>query len=345
VIKTSKAARPRRETEGDSTSMATVARLIAIAAASVLAVSATSASAQTAAIGVTFMPGHVVQGDPARVSVSVRPSGARCGLSVRYQGGAAQPGLAPVAAVGGSASWTWNVPKDVQAGPARATITCARAGSIARTLMVVGRLNPPRVTVSKTGFSTRPALGMGTRLSYGVILHNESSTKDALNITVQTNFVMADNNLLGTDSEHIDGIPAGADYALGHQVSFPGAAPIVRLEVVIQVGGFGAHSIHNPTLANIHLVPQTFDPAWVGTVEGEMQNTDPALDLQSANLSAVVFDSAGNVLGGGTGFTFQLLPPGARQFIQLGMGFDAIPFEKAASTMVSLSSSWKQPGA
>ena len=51
------------------------------------------------------------------------------------------------------------------------------------------------------------------------------------------------------------------------------------------------------------------------------------------------------MIGGGTGFAFQPLPPGAREFIQLSSGFDAIPMDEAASTMVSVTSNWKQPDA
>jgi hypothetical protein len=155
---------------------------------------------------------------------------------------------------------------------------------------------------------------------------------------------MGDNNLLGTDSQHVNGIAAGADYALGRMINFPGGAPITRLEVVIQVETYKAQALHNPTLANIHLLPSQFEPNWLGSIEGELQNTDAALSLQSADLSAVVFDAQGNVLGGGSGFAFQALPAGAREFIKVNFGLDAIPWDKAASTMVSMTSTWKQPG-
>jgi hypothetical protein len=321
--------------------LAIAARLTAIAA---VAVFAGSASAQSTGVGFTLLPKKVVQGEDARVAVSVRPSGTRCTLNVRYQGGTQQPGLGATTATRGRAAWTWHVPTDVQAGPAQTTVRCARAGAVTRSLVIVGRLVEPKITLMKQGFTIRSSSGGGTRLSYGLILHNEAPERDAINITVQTNFVMADNNLLGTDSQRITGIPAGSDYALGRMISFPGSAPITRLEVVIQVEKYLPKALHNATLANIHLVPGLFDPSWVGTVEGELQNTDPVLSLQSADLSAVVFDAAGNVLGGGSGFAFQTLPPGARRFIQLSSGLDAIPWERAASTMVSMTSTWKQPG-
>ena len=323
--------------------MAAAARIAALAAAAVFTATAT-ASAQTTGIGFTSVPGHVVQGDDAHVSVSVRPSGARCTLTITYLGGGTQQGLPVVTATGGRAAWTWRVPATVQAGKATARVRCSGAGAVTRSLVIVGRLVEAKISVLKQGFSLRPNPGQGTRLSYGLVLHNGSPSRDAVNVTVQTNFVMGDNHLLGTDSQHIDGIAAGADFALGHMVNFPAAAPVTRLEVVVQVEKFGPHTIHQPTLANLHLVPQLFDPKWVGTVEGELQNTDPSLALRSANLSAVIFDADGNVLGGGSGFAFQTLPPGARQFIQLSNGFDAIPVDRAASLMVSASPSWADLG-
>jgi hypothetical protein len=323
---------------------ATAARLLAIAAAAVFAVSVGPASAKSSGVTFSLVPGHVVQGTPARVTVNVRPAGVTCTLGVRYHDGAAQPGLAPAAATGGHASWTWTVPTTVQAGVAKATVRCARAGAATRSVLIVGRLVAPRIVVKQQGFSTRPMPTNGTRLSYGLILHNEADQRDALNVAVQVNFVLADNHLLGTDSQQIDGIAPGADYALGNTVYFPAAAPIVRLEVVVQVGNFGPHTLHYPTLANIHIVPQTYDTKWVGTIEGELQNTDPVMTLRATRMSCVLFDAAGNILGGGSGFALQTLPPGAREFLQLTNGFDVIPTEQAASAMVSMLPTWQAPG-
>jgi len=323
--------------------MAAAARLTVLVATA-LAVTAASASAGHSGIRLEFMPRHALEGATARITVGVSPAGATCRLSVRYQDGSLQPGLPSVPATQGRASWSWTVPTSVQAGPALASVRCGGAGAVSRRLVVVGRLVSPKIDVEKTGFSTRPTVGGGTRLSYGVILHNSSETRDATRVVVQTNFVLADDHLLGTDSRSIAGISAGSDYALGNTVSFPGAAPVVRLEVVVQVGDFARHSIHLPTLDNIHIVPKQFDPGWVGTIEGELQNTDPTLTLRLASLSAVVFDADGNVLGGGTGYASQQLPPGAREFLQLGTGFDVIPIAVAATAEVSVSPSWAEPG-
>jgi hypothetical protein len=149
------------EIRGGIVVLAIAARLTAVAA---VAVFAGSAAAQSTGVGFTLLPKKVVQGTDARVGVSVRPSGTRCTLSVRYQGGTQQRGLGAAIATGGRAGWTWHVPTDVQAGPAKTTVRCAGAGSATHALLIVGRLIEPKITVTKQGFTTRanPARGRGS---------------------------------------------------------------------------------------------------------------------------------------------------------------------------------------
>ena len=89
-------------------------------------------------------------GSPTDVTL-VEMTGARCTIEVRYQGGARQPGLGDATARYGRASWQWKVPADVQAGPAHATVYCARAGTVSRMLVIVGRLVEPKIVVMKQG--------------------------------------------------------------------------------------------------------------------------------------------------------------------------------------------------
>jgi hypothetical protein len=320
--------------------MAKAARFTAITAVAVL-VAVAPAAARSQGIHVSFAPQHALQGKDSRIAVTVSPAGVACTLQLRYHDGSYQHGLKRVVARGGRAAWRWTVPTTVQAGQATATVRCGRAGTLTRRLVVVGRLVAPKIIVSKTGFSTK-VVGSGTQLSYGLILHNTSSTRDATRVSVQTNFVLADDHLLGTDTHSVALIRAGTDYYYGASVSFPGPAPVARLEVVLQTSGFAPHQAHMPTLANIHLVPGAYNPSWLGIVEGELQNTDPSLSLQSASLSAVVFDSAGNILGGGSGGVYGSLPPGAREFLKFDGGVDVIPTDQAASVQVSVTPMWQQ---
>jgi hypothetical protein len=127
-------------------------------------------------------------------------------------------------------------------------------------------------------------------------------------------------------------------------VYFPGAAPIARLEFVVHVDGFRPRRVVLPTLANIHLEPQPSQPQWLGSIEGEVQNTSPSLTLQSAAISGVVLDAGGAIIGGtSSGYLTQALPAGARSFLKMS-NLDVIPSDRAASAVVSIWPTWIPPG-
>jgi hypothetical protein len=319
-------------------------RLAALGALLSLALAAPAAARTDRAdsVRVGFASQRVVQGNDASISVVVSPAGVRCSLSVRYANGARQKDLQPQTATNGRASWRWQVGLGTAVGRARATVSCGRAGKVTRRFMVIGQLIPPRITVVKKGFSIRARTYGGTGVSYGLLLANDSRQFDATKIYVLINFVMADNHALGTVTSSINAIPAGGTYALGGELTFPGAAPIQRLEVVIQVGGRSRPQVRLPATANIHVMPDLYDPAWVGSVEGELVNGQSGLVLQSCQLSAIVLDEAGNVLGGGTGYAFATLPPATREVIKLSSGFNDIPSAHAVSAIVSMQPTWTQ---
>ena len=122
------------------------------------------------------------------------------------------------------------MPRNVQTGPARVTASCAGAGRAMKRLIVIGQVLPPSVQVVKTGWSTRPYPFGGTGVSYGVILANQSTKRDALDVNVIVNFVMSDNRLIGSAGAHISDIAAGTQHAFGGEANFPGGAPIARLK-------------------------------------------------------------------------------------------------------------------
>jgi hypothetical protein len=294
----------------------------------------------SASVRISFLPRRVTQGNDAALKVTVRPA-ATCKLAVRYGDGVRQLGLASVYAAKGRASWRWQVTGAAPAGQARVTVSCGRAGRASRTFIVVGWVVPARIGVDKMGFSVRPSsFGSGSTVSYGVVLRNTSPNQDALKVSVLVNFVMADNHLLGTAQTPVAEIPAGAQYALGNQLTFPGAAPIARLEVVLQIGGRGRQPMLHPAFDNLHFEPQIFDPGWLGSIEGEVINDQATYTLRSVSVSAVVLDRSGNVLGGGSGFAFGSLPPGAREVLILKSGLSAIPFAQATDMLLSATGSY-----
>jgi hypothetical protein len=103
------------------------------------------------------------------------------------------------------------------------------------------RLADPAAPVGREGRLLRTSPRGSADVSYGIIIRNHSPNADALNVRVLVNFVLANKHLLGSASNTISLIPAGSSYALGNNLGFPGAAPIARLEVVIQLAGTNRH--------------------------------------------------------------------------------------------------------
>jgi hypothetical protein len=308
-----------------------------------IAVFAGAASGRTQSVSFATGPSRVVQGNPATFSVSVSPASARCALTVRYKSGTRQKGLKTVTAANGKASWTWTVPRNVQPGLTHLTASCSGAGRASRTMTVIGQVLPPKIDVVQSGWSTRAYPFGGTGVSWGVILANRSKTQDALDVHVLCNFVMADNRLIGSASAHISDIAASSNHPTGGELTFPAGAPIARLEIVVQIGKAGPVTRWKPGISFTRVMPSVYEPAWAGEIDGEVQNDNPTRTILMVELSAVVFDAGGNIIGGGTGFAPATLPPAARVAMKITAGMRPIPMSKAASALVVAVPTYKTP--
>jgi hypothetical protein len=306
---------------------------LALALAAVASgVAAGSLGAKAAPLKITA-PGRAFQGKVALVSVN---SGSfTCRLSVRYANGEKLTNMTPTTVQKAKAVWRWSVADFAAAGQAKLTAACP-GGKATKNVIVVGGLIPPRVVVVKKGFSAR-VKGSNENVSYGLVLQNTSPNGNALDVGVLVNFVLPDNHLIGSASTRVPIINASSTFNLGGQLNFFGAPTIARLEVVVDAGGRArSDKVFSPGLDNVHLVPSPFEPAWLGSVEGDLINVHPSLTLTSSSLSCVVLDANGNVLGGGTGSGFFKLQPGTRSFFKIATGLDPIPFNQAASVSISI---------
>lgn len=295
-------------------------------------IAAGSLAAKAAPLRITA-PGRAYQGKVTLVSVN--SASFSCRLSVRFANGDKLGDLPPSTVQKGKVVWRWQVAEFAPAGQAKLTIACPGAKAT-RSIIVVGGLIPPRIEVVKKGFSAR-FQGGNENVSYGLVLQNTSPNGNALDVAVLVNFVLPDNHLIGSASTEIPIINAGSVYNLGGELTFVGAPTIARLEVVVDPGGSArTQKIFFPGLANVHLVPNTLDPAWLGSIEGDLINVHPSLTLTNSSMSCVVLDANGNVLGGGTGNAYFKLLPGTRSFFKITSDLDPIPFDKAASVAISI---------
>jgi hypothetical protein len=323
---------------------ARAAKLTAVALLASLALAAPASARVARAAGVSIgpMPRRVVQGDLLKVNVHTNLRGALCDLTLVFSDSKQQPNLKPVVARNGVARWRFHVIGVAAPGRARLVASCG-LHSASKSLLIVGSVIPARIVVVKDGWSVRQQ-NFGSSASYGVILKNASPRQDALNVYTLVNFVGPDNRLVGSATTTVPGIPAGQQFALGGQLQFPGGVPaIARLEVVVQIGDHGVNKLRQPEITNIVLAPSIFEPQWLGAVEGEVSNNATNLLLQNTQLSTVVFDSGGNVIGGGSGYAFASLPPAAREFFKIETGLNSVTFARAASAMVSAVGTYTTP--
>jgi len=314
-----------------------LARPLALAALVGLCLTAAAAAAPEAGSSLRFgfVPKKAFKGQPASMSVVARPTGVRCSPLLRYADGSTQR-LKTLTARAGSASWTWTVPAKTRLGAATATVTCARAGKVVRGFSVVGPPTAPaKVDVRKSGFSQRVRF-TSRDVSYGIVLHNPSPENDALNVQVLVNFVDATNRVVDTRTDVVSAVAAGSEYYLGGSTSIPDASPVSSLEIVVRIGGQAPKAKLGPAISDVLVQQARYDPGWVGAVVGQIENDWPTMLLTSTRISAVVFDSAGNVIGGAHGMTNAGQLPGVRAYFNASSAVSSIPFDRAASAGVSV---------
>ena len=276
-------------------------------------------------------PGRALQGKV--VAISVKSQSFTCKLSVRFAHGDKQSNMPPTQVQSGKVVWQWQVPQFAPASQARLTVACPgaarrndhrrrRTDSAPRRGGEEGLLVPGPGLLRERQLRARPAEHVAERQRV------QRQRAGQLRLP--------DTHLIGTASATIPIINAGSQYDLGGEISFAGAPTISRLEIAINPDGSAKSAkSFSPALDNVHLVP-SFDPAWLGSVEGDLINVNPGLTLDNSNMSCVVLDAEGNVVGGGLGAgSFKLLP-GTRSFFKIAGGLDPIPFNKAASVAISI---------
>jgi len=313
------------------------ARLICLVVLAGLSLTATAAASLDAgdSLRFGFVPQRTFQGQPASLSVVVRPTGSRCTAAIRYADRSLQT-LPAVRSRAGKASWKWRIPAKAKIGSATATVSCGKAGKVARSFAVAGPPTAPaRVVIQKNGFSQR-VMYTTRKVSYGIELSNPSPENDALEVDVLVNFLDATNRVVDTDTTNVDAIGAGTIYYLGGSTTIPDGSQVSKIEIVTRIGGQQPKKKLGPGFSDILVQAQKFDPAWTGAVVGQILNDYPAMLLLRTQVSAVIYDSAGNVIGGSTGRNGDQLLPGVRAYFQSTTGADAIPFDRVGSASVSM---------
>jgi hypothetical protein len=169
----------------------------------------------------------------------------------------------------------------------------------------------------------------GTTVSYGFVLVNRSKDEDAVDVQVGINLVDASNRVVTSTSDFIDAIPAGVTYYDGGSSTTDDLRQIVRLETFIDISRSVPRAIQLPVVSDVRVIERT---TTVSDVVGEVKNETPKTLDSLASVTTVLFDAAGNVIGGGQGFLSFALPPGGREAFSVSA---FVPVGAIASAKVS----------
>ena len=171
-------------------------------------------------------------------------------------------------------------------------------------------------------------------MSYGIELANPSPENDALAVKVLVNFVDPTNRVVNTETVDVDRIGAGTIFYLGGYTTIPDSSPVSKLEIVARIGSQAPKRRSGRSLRR----PRP-GPAMGSGLDRRGRRPDrerpPDDAAEAQQISAVIFDSAGNVIGGSRGGNYGELAPGVRAYFQASQGADAIPFDRAAGANVS----------
>ena len=316
---------------------------VALAALAVTAASATAASHAVAGVS----PGLVHRGQKVTFSF-VPPAGAKsCYVVVTFSNGSHQRSK-PQRPHNGHVVWVATVASSAPLGQSQYMAYCDKRFIGGGTFVVVAQKSSatdttPRVVVDKQGFSQKnQSWGTGSDLSYGLILHNLSTTEDAENVYVIVNMVAADGELLGSKSTTIKLVPASGTYAYGDSMGLRTQAQVASLELTVRVTSHEPKKAHSmPDLANVRIIPGT--DGFVSEVDGELVNDTTPQTLGMTGISVVFLDASGVPCGGGTGMSGATVPFGSRFVFNAAMGMNSIPLDRASSVVISLDPSYSAP--
>jgi hypothetical protein len=300
---------------------------------------ATASAAPTASQGIS--PSLVHQGQKTTLTAKVGSTRALCAATLQFSDSKTLK-TAARKPLKGRVSFVVTIPATAAVGQGHWSVSCKSVITAIGSFVIVPTKSTtsdatPRVVVTKQGFSQKPdSFGTGSHLSFGLILHNDSTTDDADNVYVIVNMVTSSGVLIGSVSRTIPLVQSGTDYAYGDSFGLRTQEPATSLEITVRVGAHEPKKTRTmPDFANVRILQAQFTPGFVGEVDGEIVNDNSPQTLTSSAISIVVLDASGNPVGGGTGYSGAALPPNTRFVFLAQSGFDAIPLSKAASVLIS----------
>jgi hypothetical protein len=178
--------------------------------------------------------------------------------------------------------------------------------------------------------------GAEKEVGYGFVLRNPSSTEDAEDVGIDVRILGASGQVIETDSAALAAVPAGTTYYFGGRVTVPDSAAPSKVEASITIGERVAKAAVMPAVSNVQRAAS--DEGGVD-VTAEYSNPSSRTLTNTAWITAVALNAAGDVIGGGYTFTFATMPPGGRA--QASVRVVGITLAQTASTQLTVEPSYE----
>lgn len=175
------------------------------------------------------------------------------------------------------------------------------------------------------------AFSEDTFVGVGAVIRNLSPDEDALDVTMSVKVFGPTGELLEEDTDWYEAIPAATTYHAASLVWIEqGYAPVARVDVSVSFRDGVKKAITLPPVSNLRVQEDEFGYA---EIAGELENPSTRT-MRSAVVTAVAFDAAGNVIGGGFDILLDAnVPPAARA------GFEAFVVGRRPSEVASAQAS------
>jgi hypothetical protein len=185
------------------------------------------------------------------------------------------------------------------------------------------------LSVLDKGFSEAPS-STTRECDYGVVLRNLSPDRDVRDVRVTVNAVDAQNVVIGSESTSLTRIAAGSTYYFGGWLFHSLSQATTALEVFADARASVPKAAVEPLPGNVRLEPVKGGVRVLGDFTNVASTPLSALSA----ITAVVFDAAGNVVGGGLALPDEDIGPGATAGFQVYAL--SVPAARAATARVSV---------
>jgi hypothetical protein len=139
---------------------------------------------------------------------------------------------------------------------------------------------------------------------YGLVLRNQSSNRDAINVTVEVEAVDSRDQSLADDYTRVTLIPAGSTFVVGGALIWRGSLDLAGIETEVHVGQSAPRHRTLPPVKHVSLTSS-------GSVMGSFTNPYKKPLPELATIYGVILDGHGRVVAAGYDLTNAVTRPRA----------------------------------